>query len=145
MDTQWPPRRIAQRDYLMMRTAEQLGHWYHALGLTWPDALYRELIQEPEIPWLQPLIDAGDSWVQSYLLPRDDRLGMLEYMTHSRRVPGLTWRCRYVRGGWVCLATGEHVHGVTHWRIARPGEGPTEIDPDELPGHYLDLLEDVPG
>ena len=131
------PAPSAQRDYLASPISQQLAHWQHGLGLTWSGDFYLELLRELEIPWLQPLLEAGRDWVQIYLLPRDDRLGMLEYMAHSNRTPGLIWRCRYKQGGWHDFHTGQLIHGVTHWRIAQPGEGATEIDPDALPGGYL--------
>ncbi|MFV3377371.1 hypothetical protein ACNE9Y_24885 [Pseudomonas sp. NY11226] len=129
-------------DYLCSPRETQLAHWLHSLGLTWSKAFYHELLltRGVEIPWLQPVIDAGRDWSPIYLLPRADSLGMLEYMVHSKRTPGLIWRCRYKQGGWQDFHTDQPIYGVTHWRIAKPGEGATEIDPSELPGHFMDQL-----
>ncbi|UBM24222.1 hypothetical protein K8374_17860 [Pseudomonas sp. p1(2021b)] len=101
--------------FQQMAPQEQLRHWMQG----------KEYLTVPpsQLPHLQSIVKAAQSWVECCdWLPHDDRYGQLRYMVYSPSFGGDLLRCQFTDLGWWHEGMAVNISGVTHWRVAGPGE-----------------------
>lgn len=69
------------------------------------------------------------------LPPIQSRKARRRYMVYSPVYGGYAFRCWFTKAGWGCDSVMSMISDVTHWRVARKGEGD-----GQLPSAELDLL-----
>lgn len=72
------------------------------------------------------------------LPPIQSRKARRRYMVYSPVYGGYAFRCWFAKAGWGCDSVMTMISDVTHWRVARKGEGDGQLSPAEI-----DLLTKV--
>lgn len=115
-------------EYRRLSAREQLAYWAGLQGLS--------LEAEPpaRLAYLAPLLARATSWrACADDRPYEDRFALLTYIVYAPAYGGDLLLCHYHRGRWASSTIDGFVGGVTHWRLARPGEQSRSASPDELP------------
>jgi hypothetical protein len=66
------------------------------------------------------------------LPPIQGRKARRRYMVYSPVYGGYAFRCWFAKAGWGCDSVSSMISDVTHWRVARKGEGDGQLPLAEL-------------
>ncbi|MEE1883387.1 hypothetical protein V0R55_24795 [Pseudomonas soli] len=115
-------------EYRRLSARDQLAYWAGLKGLS------LEAESPAKLEYLTPLLARAKSWRACVDdRPYEDRFALLTYIVYAPAYGGDLLLCHYHRGRWASSTIDGFIGGVTHWRLACPGEVERLAGPDELP------------